>query len=788
MTHFAQLMGTPLYMAPEQAELSAVDVDTRSDVFSLGVLMYELLTGTTPFEREKFSDVSFDELRRIIREDEPPRPSTRLSTLDAALETEAEKRATDGRTLSQQLHGELDWIVMKALEKDRTRRYQTAADLARDVQRYLDDEPVEACPPSKIYRFRKFARRNKTALAAGTAVALALMVGAGIATWQAYRATKAEQQARQQHGRAEENLRLALEVIDQVYLQYADDKSFTFAPSISGEPASPEPITPEGEKFLRKAVTFYEQFAQANQDDPRVRHETAKAHIRVANIRNRLKMYNEAETASTQAIAIAKELVSQFPDVPEYHVTLVQAHFQRGCTYLWRSQYDKAIADLSKAIRLDPKFVWPYAARGVAFRAMGDFDKAMADFCESIRVDPKYAPAYRERGIEFRDREPRDYEKAIADFTEAIRLDPKYTAAYMDRGIAYRDREPRELEKAFADFAEAIRVGPNSPLGYHVRGHTYCWTTGEYDKAIADCSEAIRIDPKFAAAYNERGVAYRMSGELDKAITDLTEATRLEPTFVWPYRHRAEAYELKGEFGKAIADYSEAIRIDPKDAGVYNKLAWILATCPDSRLQDATRAVELAEDAVKLEPNNPKIWNTLGAARYRAGNWKTAIEALQKSQEIGGAHSYDSFFLAMAHWQLDNKEEARQWYDKAVEWMEGNDPEDEELQRFRDEAAEVLGIEKQSTLEDKKEEPHAEAPRRREEYTIEPFASSRLCVRSISNKKAAGEVPLATSLLTGPASPAALVLRAEAMSVGIVAEIGARDQGLGARGGRGNDD
>ena len=191
VTNFAQMIGTPLYMSPEQAELSEPDIDTRSDVYSLGVLLYELLTGTTPFDRERMNEVSFDEFRRIIREEEPPRPSTRLSTLDAALDTVAEKHHTDPRTLSQQVSGELDWIVMKALEKDRTRRYESANELAKDVQRYLDDEAVEACPPSTAYRLRKFARRNKTALATISAVALALVVGAGIATWQSIRATQA---------------------------------------------------------------------------------------------------------------------------------------------------------------------------------------------------------------------------------------------------------------------------------------------------------------------------------------------------------------------------------------------------------------------------------------------------------------------------------------------------------------------------------------------------------------------------------------------------------------------
>jgi WD40 repeat protein len=191
-TGFAQMIGTPLYMSPEQAALSNVDVDTRSDIYSLGVLLYELLTGTTPFEKERFNEVGYDEMRRIIREEEPPRPSTRISTLGQAATTVSTQRKSDPNRLSQLFRGELDWIVMKALEKDRNRRYESASALAADVQRYLHDEPVLACPPSAAYRCRKFARRNKVVLTCATVVALALLAGTVVSAWQAIRATEAE--------------------------------------------------------------------------------------------------------------------------------------------------------------------------------------------------------------------------------------------------------------------------------------------------------------------------------------------------------------------------------------------------------------------------------------------------------------------------------------------------------------------------------------------------------------------------------------------------------------------
>ncbi len=186
-TKFAEVVGTPLYMSPEQAELSSLDIDTRSDIYSLGVLLYELLTGSTPFSKTHMRKAALGELRRIIREDDPPKPSTKISSLGQAAATVAQHRKTDPKKLSNYLSGELDWVTMKALEKDRADRYETANDFARDVQRYLSDEPVEACPPSAVYRFRKFVRRHKAQLATvatiGVVLVLATVVSLYLAVW-----------------------------------------------------------------------------------------------------------------------------------------------------------------------------------------------------------------------------------------------------------------------------------------------------------------------------------------------------------------------------------------------------------------------------------------------------------------------------------------------------------------------------------------------------------------------------------------------------------------------------
>jgi serine/threonine protein kinase/WD40 repeat protein len=197
-TSFAQMIGTPLYMSPEQAEMSGLDVDTRSDIYSLGVLLYELLTGATPFDRDRLRQASFDEIRRIIREEEPPRPSTRMTTVSQATRTASEKRRSDPRKLRRLFQAELDWIVMKCLEKDRNRRYDTANGLARDVQRYLHDEPVQACPPSLGYRLRKYSRKHGRLLATAAAFAVLLMTVAAVASVSAWRLSEEQEATSQQ--------------------------------------------------------------------------------------------------------------------------------------------------------------------------------------------------------------------------------------------------------------------------------------------------------------------------------------------------------------------------------------------------------------------------------------------------------------------------------------------------------------------------------------------------------------------------------------------------------------
>jgi eukaryotic-like serine/threonine-protein kinase len=316
-TAFEQFIGTPAYMSPEQAEMSGLDIDTRSDIYALGVLLYELLTGRTPFDARRLVEAGIEEIRRIIREEEPPRPSTRISTLDASEQTTVAKcRGSEPPKLIHMVRGDLDWIVMKAMEKDRTRRYETANGLAMDVTRYLNSEPVVARPPSNLYRFQKLVRRNKLAFAATTAVATALVLGAGVSVWQAVRATRAERE--QKRLRAEAQQAQAIEAQLRKQAEANENEAKT-------EAAKSQQVT----RFLEDMLDGVGPSVALGRDTTMLREILDKTAERIgkelknqpevdAELRNTvgvvyrtLRQYNKAEQMLREAVALRRKLFGE---------------------------------------------------------------------------------------------------------------------------------------------------------------------------------------------------------------------------------------------------------------------------------------------------------------------------------------------------------------------------------------------------------------------------------------------------------------------------------------------
>jgi tetratricopeptide (TPR) repeat protein len=294
----------------------------------------------------------------------------------------------------------------------------------------------------------------------------------------------------------------------------------------------------------------------------------------------------------------------------------------------------------------------------------------------------------------------RDYDGAIACFQEAIALDPKLALAHYNLGVALKAKG--QFDEAIAECRAALRSKQPFPQAYiaHCCLGNVLRRKGQLDEAIAAYKEAIRLKKDYPEAHTNLGNCLADKGKPDEAIAEYRAALRSKQPFPQAYIAHyclGNALRRKGQLDKAVAEYRAAVRIKEDFAPAHHNLARLLATCPDPKLRDYPQAVRSAKKAVRLAPGMGACWNTLGVALYRTGAWKEALAALEKSRELSkGGDSWDWFVLAMAYQQLGEKEKARRWYDKAVQWMEKNQPKNEDLRRLRREAAGLLRVAKKS--------------------------------------------------------------------------------------------
>lgn len=404
-TQVGQMVGTLEYMAPEQAELNNLDIDTRADIYSLGVILYELLTGGPPFSGKQLRSAAFTEMLRMIREVEPPKPSTKLSS-SAELPAIAARRKLEPKKLTKLIHGELDWIVMKCLEKERGRRYETANGLAMDLQRYLADEPVQAGPPSAGYRLRKMAHKYRTPLRMAALFMVVLVMAAAVSIWQAIRARQAEQSAEQKRQEANRNFSLARRAVEDYLAKVTENKRLTDADFHGLR-----------KELLQAALPFYEQFVQRSENDPALRAEQGRAHERLGKVRHLLGEMEKALANYQDMKTIFEELTQSYPEVAEYQQGLGQAHNNLGDA-LWKlgrsgeaeQQHARALTVQRRLADRHPDVAeyrrdlgFSHFSRALVLTELGRREEMVADYRQSLILHEQLArdfpanPDYRRR-------------------------------------------------------------------------------------------------------------------------------------------------------------------------------------------------------------------------------------------------------------------------------------------------------------------------------------------------------------------------------------------------------
>ncbi len=711
-TEFGQIIGTIDYMSPEQAKLNQLDIDTRSDIYSLGVLLYELLTGETPFDRKRLQSSAFDEMLRMIREEEPLCPSTRLTTLaQGTLSTICERRRISPRELGQRIHGELDWIVMKALDKDRGRRYETANGLARDLQRHLADEPVEAGPPSNWYRVQKFVRRNKGVVTTAMAVISAVVVAVVSLTVtnvmirqeqtrtndQKDRAQRAQELA---EDRAEEirqgieRLKGANALLDRGRWYVAerrwDDAHAAFTNALEMR-ADHVPVCVERADLYTRlglwdlAAADFARELELREPDTTARwyrHALLRLHVGDSDgyrdacrkMRNRFRgtlksMFVEEYVRSSllapdpgvdvpRLVELAKKVAVHQPWSGLYVLGL--AHYRAG-------QYELAIERLHQAQLAQPQ--WPirllcHPVLAMAYHRLGK----MAEARQELDLARDNVNRWNQERYDGHGEEWIHHQGAIADW-------PVPWWDYLEGHLTYREA------KLLIDGSP-----PPDDARLHVLRARALAGLRRPSKAADEYAAALQLSPndpqiQFEAIRNQ-GNCFVDLRQWREAAEQFAKSCELQHDDSYLWRFCAVAWFVSGD-QTAYRQCCRAMFDRFKHAQGGTAAANTLMACllENDALPDMADLLPLSRAA---EP----IWHwgtwVRGAALYRAGKYEESIRCFDEEAKTYLPRAWDWCFLAMAHHRLGHYDQARHCLAEARRWIdEANRQQGDDLSDMR---------------------------------------------------------------------------------------------------------
>jgi eukaryotic-like serine/threonine-protein kinase len=693
-TQYGAMVGTLEYMSPEQAEMSGLGVDTRSDIYSLGVLLYELLTGNTPLTHKRMKDGVYAEILRMIKEEEPPKPSTRLSDSGEALASISAQRHTEPAKLTKLMRGELDWIVMKTLEKDRNRRYETANGFAADVQRYLADEPVQACPASASYRLRKFVRRNKRVLATAALFGVLMLAAVGTMTailgWaardrEALRHDVARDQETRQQALAQEITR----ALDETAASYKRGKWPEAMAAVKRAGAfvasgSPDEVLAQRVRQWRADLDLVsrledirmERAADAVEDSFDWK-GTDAAYAKVFQAYGLdVEAVDTAESAKRIVASGVKEnlvaalddwiltkQVGSLPGVEPLRVILGRADLDP-----WRNRVREALVSRDtqtlKKLSLDKEVLAlpPTTVHllGVVLAETGQVPLAVEVLRQAQDRYPGDFWINHDLGVYSYFLNPPQAGRAVAYLRAAVALRPESARVFVSLGLGlWKQREPVEAEAAFR---KALHFKPDYPRA-HLNLGVVLREQGKLDEGETEYREAVRLKPDYHQAHINLGVALSKQGKLDEAIACYRKAIEVDPNYAGAHYNLGLALRDQKKLDEAIVAFRKAIELDPTYVDAHNWLGALL--CND--LQEYDKAIACFRKAIELDPKSALGYLNLGIALRAQRKLDDAIAAYRKAIEIDPKSADAHYNLGNALREQKRLPEAIAAYHKAIE-------------------------------------------------------------------------------------------------------------------------